>query len=362
MLPPPAPVNWLTGAGGGSNALSSVPPLGGLHYFGQINQDWDVAIKAISSRGKTEVIQRPTIMTTHATPGQFFVGSTVPYVTSTYYGGGYGGGYGPSSSYQQLRVGIQLTVTPFINPDGIVVMKIDQAIEDIDGYVKIDGNDVPKTASRTLSADITVQDRDTIVLGGYMSSTGTKTKSGIPLLKDIPLLGALFSSTSDTKGRRELLVMMRPTVLKTPELAAMGSRIERDRMTGVARFEKKLEKETAEFDKEMDKLDGVKPSKETPSAQPPAAKAADPQTEALRRAAQEKLDELDAQPAPTENVQPPPVDWSQPTQPKAPASTASKPAATTKAKDPFKTPQPMTDEELKAYGRLSESEPAKSTP
>jgi general secretion pathway protein D len=109
-----------------SSSTNAISTLGGLNYFGRFNKDWTVAVKALSSRGKTEVIQRPVIMTTHATPGSFFVGSTVPYVTSSYYGGAYGGG--PSSSYQQLRVGIQLTVTPFINPDGIVVMKIDQAI------------------------------------------------------------------------------------------------------------------------------------------------------------------------------------------------------------------------------------------
>jgi len=244
-----------------SNAVSS---LGGLNYFGKINDDWLVAIKALSSSGKTEVIQRPTIMTTHATPGSFFVGNTVPYITSTYFGSGINGA---SSSYSQLRVGIQLDVTPFINPDGIVVMKIDQAIEEIDGFTLIDGNQVPKTASRTLSADITVRDRDTIVLGGFLRSLGSKTKEGVPLLKDIPLLGALFRSTGETKERRELMVLMRPTVLKTPELAAIGSQIERDRMTGISRFEKKLGKENLEFDRKMDELDGpVKKEKAPPAA------------------------------------------------------------------------------------------------
>ena len=262
-----------------TNALSSIPKLGGLHYFGNINQDWNVAIKAIAGDGKTEVIQRPTIMTTHATPGQFFVGNTVPYVTSTYYGG-YGGGYGaPSSSYQQLRVGIDLTVTPFINPDGIVVMKIDQAIEEIDGYTKIGGDDVPKTASRTLSADVTVRDRDTIVLGGFLRSSGSKTKSGVPLLKDIPLLGPLFRSTSDLKERRELLVLMRPTVLKTPDLAAIGSRIEQERMPGINKFQNRLKKENEEFGDRMKDLDEADPNK--PKAAPSPEEQ---QTKILREA------------------------------------------------------------------------------
>lgn len=342
-------------SGSGTNAISA---LGGLNYFGRINQDWTVAVKALSSRGKTEVIQRPVIMTTHATPGSFFVGSTVPYVTSSYYGGAYGGG--PSSSYQQLRVGIQLTVTPFINPDGIVVMKIDQAIEEIDGSTTIQGvGAVPNTASRTLSADVTVRDRDTIVLGGFVRSSGTKNKSGVPLLKDIPLVGQLFSSTSSNKDRKELLVLMRPTVLKTPELAAIGSRIERDRMVGVSRFEKQIEKEDAKYNEEMDKLDGVRLRKLPPEAtnQPPVT-ASEP-ADLLHRALSDKQAELNQQPAPAENMAPaapasenPPAaapagETPAPEWPKPTTQNSVKPA------DPFKSSQPMTEEEKRAFGRVA---------
>lgn len=328
-----------------SNALSAIPALGGLNYFGRINQDWNIAIKALASDGKTEVIQRPVIMTTHATPGQFFVGSTVPYVTSSYYGGS--SLYGPSSSYQQLRVGIQLTVTPFINPDGIVVMKIDQAIEEIDGSTEIEGvGQVPNTASRTLSADVTVRDRDTIVLGGFIRDSNTKNKSGIPILKDIPLLGnLLFSSVANDKDRRELLVLMRPTVLKTPELAAMGSTIERERMQGVNKFEQKIEKQNAEFDS---RLDALSESKSQP-------KPTDPETEKMREAVYstpvaESAPEAAPQTAPEATPAPAPVeatDWTKPVATPAP----EKPKSSGTSKDAFKTSQPMTAEELKAYGR-----------
>jgi general secretion pathway protein D len=341
-----------------SNATSAVPAIGGLNYFGQINQDWLVAIKALSSSAKTEVLQRPVIMTTHATPGSFFVGNTVPYVTSSYYGGGIGG-YGPSSSYQQLRVGIQLTVTPFINPDGIVVMKIDQAIDQISGSTFIQGvGDVPNTASRTLSADITVRDRDTIVLGGFISTDATKTKSGVPVLKDIPLLGALFSSTSDTKDRQELLVLMRPSVLKTPELAAVGSRIEKSRMSGIRKFENGLDKEFGEYDKEMDKLDGIK-SKDTHPGVPPQTKAGEQQPGLLNQTA--PSNPIAPAPAPVVSPAPTPAAQNaQPAQTQPPASQAQTKAApqTKPAKDtktPFDSVQPMTEEEKKAYGRLPEN-------
>ncbi len=217
------------GTNGGAFA-NSLP--GGLSYFGNIGPNYDVAITAAESDSHASIIQRPRIQTSQAKAAQFFVGSTVPYVTGTYYNGGYGGGN--SSQYAQLSVGVELDVTPFINPDGEVSMDIVQNIDDVDGFTKIDGNDVPKTLKRTLSSSITVRDRDTVMLGGFIKSDKQTAKSGVPFLSDIPLLGNLFTSRSDSKGRSELIVLMRPTVLKTPELAAKNTIKETQRLPGVS--------------------------------------------------------------------------------------------------------------------------------
>ena len=203
----------------------------GLRYFGKVNDDIYVTVEAMASDGRVNVIQKPRIQTSHATPASIFVGSTVPYVASTYYGGGFGGG--PSSSYQQLQVGIGLNVTPFINADGLVVMKIEETIDEISSYTKIDNNSVPNTSHRSISAEVAVRDRETILLGGFIRNSEAKSKSGVPYLKDIPLLGALFSSVDSTKSRKELIVLMRPTVLKTPELAALHVAEQKHQMPGV---------------------------------------------------------------------------------------------------------------------------------
>ena len=186
----------------------------------------------MASDNRVNVIQKPRIQTSHATDGHIFIVNTVPYVSGSYYGGGYGGG--PGSTYQQLRVGIDLTVTPFINQDGLVVMKIEEAIDEISGSTSITGvGDVPNTTSRTLTAEVAVRDRETIILGGFIRNSDTKGKSGVPLLKDIPLLGALFSSRTSAKERKELIVLMRPTVLRTPEIAAAQVTEEKKRLPGV---------------------------------------------------------------------------------------------------------------------------------
>ena len=221
---------------GGTNAFTDLIGTG-LRYFGKVNDDIYFQIEAAASDGKINVIQKPRIQTSHATPASLFIGNTVPYVTSTYYGGGYGGG--PSSSYQQLRVGIGLNVTPFINQEGLVVMKIDETIDEISGSTTIDGvGQVPNTTSRTLAAEVAVRDRESIMLGGFIRNSENRTKAGVPILKDIPLLGALFRSTGEAKERKELMVLMRPTVLRTPELAAMQVAVEKEGLPGVVEAER----------------------------------------------------------------------------------------------------------------------------
>jgi general secretion pathway protein D len=256
-------------AGGGStgqtNAFSDLVGTG-LRYFGKVDDNIFIQLEAAASESRVNVIQKPRIQTSHATPASIFIGSTVPYVSSTYYGGGYAGG--PSSSFQQLRVGIGLNVTPFINADGLVVMKIDETIDEISGSTAITGvGDVPNTTSRTLSAEVAVHDGETIILGGFIRNSETKSKAGVPILKDIPVLGYLFRSTGDAKERKELIVLMRPTVLRTPELASAHVEVEKARLPGVLSAERDFEK----LEQRALELEHRKSSKQTPRFAPEEA-------------------------------------------------------------------------------------------
>ncbi len=232
-----------TGATSGATSLPS-----GFSYFGQFAGNMDFALQAIADDSSINVLQRPRIQTSHAVPASFFVGETVPTVTGSSYGdfGGLGSSYGSRNSYTQLRVGVQLDVTPLINPDGLVVMEIQQKIDQLGPPVKIDNNDVPTTTSREASATVAVRDRDTIILGGFIKTDKQGNKSGVPVLKDIPLLGALFRSSANRKRQTEMIVLMRPTVLPTPEAAAQAASADR-RMTPELR--------RAEIEYEVDKAE-----------------------------------------------------------------------------------------------------------
>ena len=130
---------------------------------------------------------------------------------------------------------MELDVTPFINPDGLVVMQIQQEIDDLNGYTTITGvGQIPNTIKRTLNSEIAVRDQDTVMLGGFIKNAKSTSRSGVPFLQDIPLLGNLFSQHNNSKQREELIVLMRPTVLKTPEIAATNTITEGRRLPGVS--------------------------------------------------------------------------------------------------------------------------------
>jgi len=231
---------------------------GGFSYFGKYRDDLDVAVKALASNGKGEILATPRVQTSHATPANFTVGESVPYVTSTYYGGY---GYGPSAQLQQLDVTTFLNVTPYITPDGLVVMEIEQNIEEITGYTEIANvGKMPNTTHRSTTTTVSVQDRDTIMLGGYIRSARSKQKSGVPVLKDIPILGGLFRSTSRDSKRSELIVLMRPTVLANPKEAAEAARLEKERLPGIREMEHEWNMEQEDLKKRATDRTGGTPN------------------------------------------------------------------------------------------------------
>jgi general secretion pathway protein D len=263
--------NVVNTATNGSTSFGNAIASGGLSYFGQLfGTDYDVAIQAAANDNSTTIIQKPRIQTFQAQQASFFVGQTVPYVTSTYNGGTTGIG----SSFSQLSVGVELDVTPFINPDGLVVMQINEEIDDINGSTAIAGvGNVPNTDKRTLVSNVAVKDRDGIILGGAIRSEKDHSSSGVPFLQDIPLLGVLFSAKTSNKTRDELLVLMRPTVLKTPDLASLQAKVEEERLPGIAHADAEDNKEALKLVKQEEDAEQIQADKDAKAAAKAAAKS-----------------------------------------------------------------------------------------
>jgi type II secretory pathway component GspD/PulD (secretin) len=226
-------------SGVGSSILSSLP--GGFSYFAKYGNDMNAVLEAVASDSRVSVLSRPQIQTSHGVEAELFIGNTVPYVTGTQ---NYGYSTGPSSTYEQMEVGIRLRVLPLINPDGLVVMDIDQEIEQLGPSVAIPGaGNVPTTTKRDAGAKVAVQTGQTIILGGFISASRSLDHSGVPWLMNIPVLGNLFRSSGTQNNRTELIVLMRPTVLNNPEIAAHVAREERDRMAAVKQAEVEIRRD-----------------------------------------------------------------------------------------------------------------------
>lgn len=207
-----------------SNAAGGLD--GGFNYIASF-AGFDATLKALASDGRIKILQRPRIQTSHAVEANLFVGQTRPYPTGSSYGG-FGGNY---SSIQQLQIGVTLSVLPLINAEGLVVMDIRQKIQDVGDEVTIQNiGSVPSTIDREANAKVAVRDGETVMLGGMISANKSNSKGGVPLLKDIPYLGALFRSTRNSDDRTELAVLIRPTVLPTPEAAANFAKDQRRTM------------------------------------------------------------------------------------------------------------------------------------
>jgi general secretion pathway protein D len=225
---------------------------GGFNYLARFGGDLDVTLSAIAAGSHAKVLQRPRIQTSHAVPASLFVGQSRPYPTGSYYGGGAYGGY---SSIQQLQIGVSLDVTPLINPDGLVVMDIHSKIDSVTGSVSIANvGDVPITSDKEAQAKVAVKDKDTIILGGLIETDKSDSNSGVPFLKDLPVLGVLFRSSTSDATRSELIVLIRPTVLPTPEIAALAATADRRNMPNIRTTEQEIQYEDESRNQKADKL------------------------------------------------------------------------------------------------------------
>ncbi|MDD5676765.1 MAG: type II secretion system secretin GspD [Kiritimatiellae bacterium] len=203
--------------GASINAISDLPASAGSglsYYFTLFDYNIDAVLNMLASSSEAKILSTPIILTTDNKEAKIMVGEKRPVMTgSSYYSGQ------QSSTYQYVDIGIQLEVTPRINKKGFVNMDIKQKIDNKGEDVTIDGNPVPVITTRDFTATVSVNDGRTIVIGGIVSSDGSKSRTKIPFLGDIPFLGMLFRSDDNELNRRELIVLMTPYVLNTPEKA-----------------------------------------------------------------------------------------------------------------------------------------------
>ncbi|HLU49675.1 MAG TPA: secretin N-terminal domain-containing protein, partial [Planctomycetota bacterium] len=174
-------------------------------------------IRALEADGRLEVLSRPQILAADNMRAEINIGQRVPQVTgsvTTELGN-------INNTIEYREVGVILRVTPRIGPDGFVTMEVEPEISSL-SQSSVDfgtGVSAPVFNERRAVTTVSVQNGHTIVIGGLISTTDDVREEGIPILKDIPLLGYLFKSRKLTKVRTELLIILTPHVITGVEHA-----------------------------------------------------------------------------------------------------------------------------------------------
>ncbi|WP_289116942.1 type II secretion system secretin GspD [uncultured Idiomarina sp.] len=186
-----------------ANLLGSVNGM----MFGTIKNDWAAVVQAVTQDTNSNILATPSIVTVDNEEASFLVGQEVPTITGSTTGDN---NDNPFQTVDRTEVGIKLKVTPQINEGDAVQMTIEQEVSSLSGATSVDVIINKREMKTTVMAD----DGETIVLGGLIDEDVQESVSKIPLLGDIPVLGRLFSSTSTSKQKRNLMVFIRPTIVR----------------------------------------------------------------------------------------------------------------------------------------------------
>ncbi|MBA1305571.1 type II secretion system secretin GspD [Stutzerimonas stutzeri] len=171
-------------------------------------------ITALSSNSKSNLLSTPSLLTLDNQEAEILVGQNVPFQTGSYTTDA-AGANNPFTTIERQDIGVTLKVTPHINEGATLRLQIEQEISSIAPSASLTAQAVDLvTNKRAIKSTILAEDGQVIVLGGLIQDDVTRTNSKVPLLGDIPLLGGLFRSTQETHIKRNLMVFLRPTVIR----------------------------------------------------------------------------------------------------------------------------------------------------
>ncbi len=192
---------------GDTQALGAL--LGGVNGLiaGFVEGGWAAVVQAVSTDTNSNILATPHLTTMDNEEAFFIVGQEVPIITGSTTGSN---NANPFQQVDRQEVGIKLKVTPQINEGDAVQLLIEQEVSSISGATSVD----IITNKREIKTSVIVDDGGTIVLGGLIDDDVQESVSKVPILGDIPFIGNLFKSTTTSKTKRNLMVFIRPTIVR----------------------------------------------------------------------------------------------------------------------------------------------------
>ncbi|NCN44858.1 MAG: type II secretion system protein GspD [Piscirickettsiaceae bacterium CG_4_9_14_3_um_filter_43_564] len=223
--------------------------------IGANGRGWGALLRALDSDSGANILSTPTLLTLDNEEAEIVVGKEVPFQTGSYTSSGTAGTAGvptnPFNTIDRKNVGLSLKVKPQINEGNEVFLEIDQEVSDV--IPKGDAVDI-QTSKRQIKTSVMVGDGNIIVLGGLLTERETEVESKVPFLGDIPGLGALFRSTSSQREKVNLMVFLRPVIVRNSEMSSYYSRLKYSSM-------QEAQAEVLKSDKSL--LEGLRPKMRT---------------------------------------------------------------------------------------------------
>lgn len=165
--------------------------------------DLDVTLQAMQRDNRANIISNPRITTLDNQPAKILVGKKIPLVVTDEAG---------NAITQLTTIGIKMQVTPHINSDDWITLDLNPEVSDLSAQATVQGGIIIVTAEA--STRVRVRDGQTAVIGGLIRQNENEFITGVPLLKDLPLLGSLFRSSSTSTEERELIIFVTPRIVR----------------------------------------------------------------------------------------------------------------------------------------------------
>ena len=170
-------------------------------------------LNALEAQGNTNILSTPSLLTLDNEEAYITVGQNVPFVTGSYTNtGAVGDVQNPFQTIERENVGVTLKVTPQVNEGDAVVLDIVQEVSSLSQQILATADVV--TNERKIETKILARDGDIVVLGGLVRDDIQDSRQGVPFLQDIPLLGRLFRNDVVMTTKSNLLVFIRPTIVR----------------------------------------------------------------------------------------------------------------------------------------------------
>ncbi len=180
--------------------------------LGNIDVDhFQSALRALEQVSDTKILSNPKLLVTNNEEAKIHVGDTVPYIISTT--SGTGDNAITSEDVRFVDVGLKLVVTPTINDDGFVTMKLVPEISTVVAKVSSKGGGIPQVNKTLVETTVMVKDGITIILAGLKKEDKSHTRKGLPILMNLPVIGSFMSATSDSITNTEIIIFLTPHIV-----------------------------------------------------------------------------------------------------------------------------------------------------